>query len=87
MVDNNNLDDFKTWQLYPAGYGRGAGTQSAIREAAEFVLTGTKSLIISQRYSNNPWAIRITTVGSETPGLDIRPSVRLASTAKGNSEQ
>ena len=81
IIDNNNLAEFKTWQLYPAGYGRGAGTQSAIREAAEFVLTGTKSLIISQRYNNNPWAIGITTVGSETPGLDIRPSVRLASTA------
>ena len=81
VVDNNNLADFKTWQLYPAGYGRGAGTQSAIREAAEFILTGTKSVIISQRYGNNPWAIGITTVGSETPGLDIRPSVRLASTA------
>jgi hypothetical protein len=84
VVDNNNLDDFKTWQLYPAGYGRGAGTQSAIREAAEFVLTGTKSLIVSQRYGNNPWAMRITTVGSETPGLDIRPNVRLASTANVN---
>ena len=84
VVDNNNLDAFKTWQLYPAGYGRGAGTQSAIREAAEFVLTGTKSVIISQRYDNNPWAMRITTVGSETPGLDIRPNVRLASTANVN---
>jgi hypothetical protein len=84
-VDNtgivNDVDEFKTWQLSPAGYGRSAGTQSAIRGAAEFVLTGTKSLIISQRYDNNPWAIRITTVGSETPGLDIRPNVRLASTA------
>lgn len=87
-VDNtgiiNDVDEFKTWQLSPAGYGRSAGTQSAIRGAAEFVLTGTKSLIISQRYENNPWAIRITTVGSETPGLDIRPNVRLASTANVN---
>ena len=84
VVDSNNLDAFKTWQLYPAGYGRGAGTQSAIREAAEFVLTGTKSLIISQRYNNNPWAIRIITVGSETPGLDIRTKVKVASTANVN---
>ena len=81
IVGNNDLAAFKTWQLYPAGYGRGAGTQSAIREAAKFVLTGTKSVIISQRHDNNPWAIRITTVGSQTPGLDIRPNVRLASTA------
>ena len=85
VVDNNNLADFKTWQLYPAGYGRGAGTQSAIREAAEFVLTGTKSLIISQRYENNPWAIRITTVGSETPGLDIRPNVKAATIDTGGT--
>jgi hypothetical protein len=84
IIDNNNLAAFKTWQLYPAGYGRGAGTQSAIREAAKFVLTGTKSVIISQRYDNNPWAIKITTVGSETPGLDIRPNVRLASTVNVN---
>jgi hypothetical protein len=81
IIDNNNLEDFKTWQLYPAGYGRGAGTQSAIREAAEFVLTGAKSVIISQRHDNNPWAIRITTVGSQTPGLDIRTNVRVATTA------
>jgi hypothetical protein len=81
IIDNNNLEDFKTWQLYPAGYGRGAGTQSAIREAAKFVLTGTKSVIISQRHDNNPWAIRITTVGSQTPGLDIRTNVRVATTA------
>ena len=80
IIDNNNLSEFKTWQLYPAGYGRGAGTQSAIREAAKFVLTGTKSVIISQRHDNNPWAIRVTTVGSQTPGLDIRTSVRAAST-------
>lgn len=84
IIDNNNLAEFKTWQLYPAGYGRGAGTQSAIREAAKFVLTGTKSVIISQRHDNNPWAIRITTVGSQTPGLDIRTKVRLASTANVN---
>jgi hypothetical protein len=84
VVDSNNLEDFKTWQLYPAGYGRGAGTQSAIREAAEFVLTGTKSVIISQRYNDNPWAIRIITVGSETPGLDIRTKVKVASTANVN---
>ena len=81
IIGNNDLAAFKTWQLYPAGYGRGAGTQSAIREAAKFVLTGAKSVIISQRHDNNPWAIRITTVGSQTPGLDIRPNVRLASTA------
>lgn len=84
VVDNNNLDDFKTWQLYPAGYGRGAGTQSAIRQAAEFVLTGAKSVIISQRYNSNPWAIRIVTVGSETPGLDIRTNVKVASTSNVN---
>lgn len=85
VVGNNNLDAFRTWQLYPAGYGRGAGTQSAIREAAEFVLTGTKSVIISQRYDNNPWAMRITTVGSETPGLDIRPNVKAATINTGGT--
>jgi hypothetical protein len=85
VVDNNNLADFRTWQLYPAGYGRGAGTQSAIREAAEFILTGTKSVIISQRYGNNPWAIGITTVGSETPGLDIRPNVKAATINTGGT--
>jgi hypothetical protein len=84
IIDNNNLAEFKTWQLYPAGYGRGAGTQSAIREAAKFVLTGTKSVIISQRHDNNPWAIRVTTVGSQTPGLDIRTNVRAASTGNIN---
>jgi len=85
IIGNNDLAAFKTWQLYPAGYGRGAGTQSAIREAAEFVLTGAKSVIISQRHDNNPWAIRITTVGSQTPGLDIRPNVRAATINTGGT--
>lgn len=83
-VDGNSVisdtDSFKTWQLYPAGYGRNAGTQSALREAIQFVLSGDKTVIISQRYNNDPWAIKVTTKASETPG-DIRESVKVATTA------
>lgn len=80
-----DTDSYKTWQLSPAGYGRGAGTQSAIRSAVEFVLTGSKEVVISQRYNagsgENPWNIRITTLGSETPDVDYRGSVKVATTA------
>lgn len=80
-----NLSEFIEWQLYPAGYGRGSGTQSAIRRAAQFFLTGEKIVVISQRYDAgsgpNPWNIRITTRGSETPDLDFRNSVLVATTA------
>lgn len=76
--------DFLTWQLSPAGYGRGAGTQSAIEQAAKFALTGTKQVVISQRYNagdgENPWNIRVTTLGSETPDVDYRGSVKVATT-------
>lgn len=76
---------FKTWQLYPAGYGRNAGTQASLREAIQFVLTGDKTVIISQRYNNDPWAIKVTTAAEQTPGnLDIRDSVRVATTASVN---
>lgn len=80
-----DTDSYKTWQLYPAGYGRGSGTQDAIKGAAEFVLTGTKHLSISQRYDAgsgaSPWNIRIATLGSETPDVDFRGSVKVATTA------
>lgn len=80
-----DTDSFKAWQLYPAGYGRNAGTQSALREAVQFVLSGDKTVIISQRYNNDPWAIKIVTKVSETPGnLDVRQSVRVATTANVN---
>lgn len=78
---SGELEDFKQWQLNPAGYGRGAGTQSAIKEAARFVLSGTKSIVVGQRFDNNPWIISITTLSSETPNVDARESVRVASTA------
>lgn len=76
----SDTDSFKRWQLYPAGYGRGAGTQQSLKEAVQFVLDGDKIVVISQRYGGDPWAIRITTKASETPG-DWRQSVKAATTA------
>ena len=81
-----DTDSYKTWQLYPAGYGRGSGTQSAIKSAAEFVLTDTKTTSLSQRYNagsgESPWNILITTLGSETPDVDYRGSVKVATTGQ-----
>lgn len=81
---SGELENFKQWQLNPAGYGRGAGTQAAIKEAARFVLSGTKSVVVGQRFDNNPWLISVTTLSSETPNIDARESVRVASTANIN---
>lgn len=63
--------DFKDVQLYPAIYGRGAGTQSAIRTAVKFVLTGTKTVVISQRAGGDPWVIKLTTLSSESPSTEV----------------
>jgi len=80
----SDTDSFKTWQLSPAGYGRACGTQSSIKTAAQFVLTGDKEVVISQRYNDgsgeDPWKIRITTLGSETPDVDYRGAVKTATT-------
>jgi hypothetical protein len=84
IIPTGDIEAFEQVQLSPAIYGIGAGTQSAIRTAVEFVLTDTKSVVISQRYNNNPWAMRITTIASETPNIDIRDSVRCASTGPVN---
>lgn len=81
LVSESNLEIFKQAQLSPAIYGEGAGTQSAIRTAIEFILTGTKAVVISQRYNGSPWAIGVSTIASETPNIDDRLAVRVASTA------
>lgn len=71
VIPEGDLESFKQVQLSPAIYGVGAGTQSAIRTAVKFVLTGTKSVIISQRADNDPWSIKITTLTSESPSSDV----------------
>ncbi len=80
VVPTLNLPAFREWQLFPAGYGRNAGTQGSIKEAAKFVLSGTKAVLIGQHVDGNPWKIRVTTLASETPGVDVRTQVRAATT-------
>lgn len=81
VTDTNG---FKQSQLYPAIYGRNAGTQGAIREAVSYVLTDTKTVVIGQHADGNPWAIRVITLVNETPNIDVRTDVRVASTANVN---
>ena len=68
---SSSNEDFKIAQLSPAIYGRGAGTQSAIRTAAQFVLTGSKSVVIGQRSGGDPWVIKLTTLTSESPDSEV----------------
>ncbi len=75
---------FKEAQLYPAIYGRGAGTQGSLKEAIGFVLSDTKTVIIGQNAGGNPWSIRAITLASETPNVDVRTNVRAATTANIN---
>jgi hypothetical protein len=81
-VDNSAIvtdtDGFKEAQLYPAIYGRGAGTQGAIKQAVRFVLTDTKTVVIGQHVGGDPWVMKVVTLIDETPGLDVRQDVRLA---------
>jgi len=83
-----NTNGYKIAQLYPAIYGRNSGTQGSLVTAAEFVLTGDKTVSISQRYDAgsgaSPWNIRITTLGSETPDVDYRGVAKVATTANIN---
>jgi hypothetical protein len=56
LYDANNTEiitdteGYRIAQLYPAIYGRDSGTQSSLKTAAEFVLTGDKTVSVSQRY-------------------------------------
>lgn len=70
VIPEDNLEEFKRWQLDPAGYGRASGTQQAIREAVQFVLTGDKIVIISQISGGDPWSINIITLDSESPSSE-----------------
>lgn len=62
----SDTDAFKRWQIGNAGYGRAAGTVQSIKEAVQFVLTGTKSVVVSSDPATDPWVIKITTLASET---------------------
>jgi hypothetical protein len=84
IVPTLDAPEFKEVQLYPAIYGRGAGTQESLRTAVGFVLTGNKTVIIGQRAGGDPWKIRVITLASETPNIDIRTSVKAATTANVN---
>lgn len=75
---------FKESQLFPAIYGRGAGTQGAIKEAIGHVLTDTKTVVIGQHVGGDPWAMKVVTLIDETPGIDARTDVRVATTANIN---
>lgn len=76
-----NTSAFKQSQLFPAIYGRGAGTQGAIKEAVGHVLTDTKTVVIGQHVGGDPWLIKVVTLIDETPGIDVRTDVRVATTA------
>ena len=64
-------EDYKIAQLSPAIYGRGAGTQSAIRTAVQFVMTGSKTVVISQRAGGDPWVIKLITLDTESPSSEV----------------
>lgn len=49
----------------PQAFGR--GTLAAIEETIKRRLTGTKTVIITERYTANPWRVRIETLEAETP--------------------
>lgn len=49
----------------PEGFGR--GTLLALEAVVKRYLTGSKSVIIEERYSAFPWRLRITTIEEETP--------------------
>ena len=71
IIPEENIEEFRRWQFDPAGYGRASGTQQAIRDAVQFVLTGEKIVIVSQISGGDPWTISLITLISESPPPDV----------------
>lgn len=53
----------------PEGFGR--GTPAAIEAFVKRYLTGTKTVLLTERYTGNPWRLRIETIEGETPDPDL----------------
>lgn len=65
-----------TWQLQNGYQGYNAGSLRALRSAAQFNLSETKTVTIEKNYLSDPWQIRVITKTSETPGgVDGLPAV------------
>ena len=77
-----NEEEYTRWQARTAHFGHGAGSRKAIREAAEFVLSGTKTVVITPKFSGDPFQISVKTLVSETPDVavdgDVSAAVRAA---------
>jgi hypothetical protein len=61
------LDEFFQWQIETGYYGYAAGSLEAVRESIRRGLTGTKTCVVTKRYTGSPWKILIQTKWSETP--------------------
>jgi hypothetical protein len=64
-------DEYIRWQVGTSGLGRASGTRQSIRDAVQFVLSGTKFIAITPNLNNNAFRIGIKTLESETPGAFI----------------
>lgn len=59
-----------------AGYYR--GTVRAIREEVQRTLTGTKSVIVLEQVSSDPWAVTVKTRTGETPNVTATTAAALS---------
>jgi hypothetical protein len=71
-------EEYARWQARTAHFGHGAGSRKAIREAAEFVLSGTKTVVITPKFSGDPFQISVKTLVSETPDVAMDGDVSAA---------
>jgi Phage tail protein (Tail_P2_I) len=55
--------------MEPEGFGR--GTLAAIESVAKRRLTGTKAVVITERYTGSAWRLLIETLEDETPDPDL----------------
>ena len=69
IVEVDRILDFKRSQISTAMYGHGAGSIQSIRDAAQRLLKGNRSVAISPN-SPNDYYITVKTIFSETPGVD-----------------
>jgi hypothetical protein len=71
------LEEYFRWQLVTGAYSQNAGTLNAIKQAAQNVLSGTKTVDI---YSNtaNPYTIYVRTLTAETDEVTLAAALYAA---------
>ena len=73
-ISAGNLEEYWRFQIKTGYNSHKAGTLEALEESVKWILTGTKSVTITQHYLGDAWKIQIQTLQSETPNGALEPT-------------